>query len=281
VGEGCEQLVFEETILGRIPLNQIKPDNPLARASYAAAPTTPDRASVEQGLGKVVQHANGGMLGRAWEICQQIDAAHPDHPGVQQMLAVLCMQKGDLKSASVYFKRSLALRPDHVPTLIGAGDAARFSGVIEESLAYYARACVLQPDRSEICLMLGSLQHQSGQYQTALQTLERGVQLAPNLTDMWFYLALVRQDLCDLCGAISALKILLTLSPDRVDALVNLGILLQDTGRIDEAMHSFGRAYRLKDSTFGRIANALAAGHAGRIWLNLEDLRSDLLSSPA
>ncbi len=74
---------------------------------------------------------------------------------------------------------------------------------------------------------------------------------------------------------------MLALNPDRVDALVNLGIVLQEAGRLDDALRAYGHAYRRREETFGRIAHALATPATGRLFLNLDDLRAELLRAAA
>lgn len=235
--------------------------------------------SFENDLGAVIACANAGDMERAWNLCRQVEAAYPAQPAVHQLLAVLSMQRGHPKEAGDYAQESLALRPNHVPTLMVAGDAARSVGATNVAAAHYTRAHLLQPDRSDICLALGVAQYQSGQLLPALNALERCIHLAPESLDAWFNLALVRQDMQDFHGAIAALNRLLVLCPTRVDALVNLGIVLQANGQMDDAFLVYGRAYRLQSDTFGRIAHALAAEKTGRMWLDLDDLRTALLGS--
>jgi len=73
----------------------------------------------------------------------------------------------------------------------------------------------------------------------------------------------------------------LAASPERVDALVNYGIVLQEGGRIDDALRAYGRAYRLREQAFGRIAHALATPGTGRLWLDLDGLRAELRAQAA
>jgi len=176
-------------------------------------------ASIEDLLGVAIRLVNAGQRERARLVCEQAVATHAPHPAVQQLLAVIRLQEGDAAAAATLAAVSLALRPDHAPTLRVAVDA-------------------------------------------------------------WFQLSIERQDAGDLAGAAQALREVLTLSPERVEAEVNLGIVLQDDGRIDEAMRAYGRAYRLDESSFGRIAHALAAANAGRLWLQLDDLRAELRGTP-
>ena len=241
---------------------------------------TTSAVSVEKLLDLAIRHANAGQRERAKSLCEQADAAHPAHPAVLQLLAVFSLLDGDVAGARRHASASLALRPDHVPTLVVAADAARAGRAFEEALTYYTRAHGLQSDRVDIGLSLGALQHRCGLVRPALQTLEHAAGLAPDQADVWFQLALVRQDLRDLDGAVQALRRVLQLAPERADAEVNLGIALQESGRIDQALSAYGRAYRLRADTFGRIAHALAAANVGRVWLNLDELR-DLLSIPS
>jgi len=179
---------------------------------------SPVTASVEELLGLAIRHVNAGQRDRARLLCEQAVAKHPPHPAVQQLLAV--MQEGDVAAAAELAAASLALRPDHPPTLRVAADA-------------------------------------------------------------WFQLSLARHDQGDLAGEAQALREVLRLAPERVEAEVNLGIVLQDKGEIDAAMRAYGRAYRAREDTFGRIAHALASANVGRLWLNLDDLRAALRNAAA
>ena len=198
--------------------------------------------TVEELLGLAIRHVNDGQRDRARLLCEQAAQSHPPHPAVHQLLAVLDLQQGAVAQALRHAAASLALRPDHLPTLRVAADAARAAGDLR----------------------------------AASTALERLVSLAPAQADAWFDLALVRQDLHDLGGAALALHQVLQLTPERAEAEVNLGIVLQEDGQIDAAMRAYGRAYRLRADSFGRIAHALSTPNMGRLWLSLDDLRSVL-----
>lgn len=194
-----------------------------------------------------IRLVNANQPARARIVCEQALATFAPHPAVHQLLAVLDLQDGRLASAREHAARSLALRPDHVPTLLAMGDIA---------LAQHdARA--------------------------ASRSYERAVALAPDQPEAWFKAALARQDLHDLDGAVAALERVLAASPERVDALVNYGIVLQEGGRIDDALRAYGRAYRLREQAFGRIAHALATPGTGRLWLDLDGLRAELRARAA
>jgi tetratricopeptide (TPR) repeat protein len=201
--------------------------------------------SADDILALAIRHVNAGQAEHARILCEHALAQGP-HPGAHQLLAVLALQQGRPAEAKGHADASLQLRPDHPPTLGVAGDAA---------LAV-------------------------GDAAAATRAFERIVALAPTHADGWFKLALARQDARDFAGAAAALRESLRLKPGSPEAEVNLGIVLQEVGRIDEAMAAYGRAYRLRPDTFGRIAHALATPAAGRLYLDLETLRAEL-AAPA
>ncbi len=202
-------------------------------------------ASVESLLALAIGHVNAGRRAQAKAICALAESAHPAHPAVQQLRALLALQDGDSPGARRHAEASLALRPGHPPTLLIAGQA----------------------------------QHACRALHAALHSFEQLVVTTPSDPHAWFQLALVKQDLHDLPGAEQALRRVLQLAPQRADAGVNLGIVLQEQGQLEAALAAYGRAYVQREDTFGRIAHALAAGKVGRLWLDLDALRALLRGS--
>lgn len=213
----------------------------------------PTTGSAEHCLALAIQHVNAGQPERASLLCEHALAAHPPHPAVLQLLAVLCLKAGELARARLSIARSLELRPDHAPSQRVAGDVAH---------------------------ALGRRLAASGNAFEASRCLSEAVGFAPTKVDAWFDLALALHDLRELAGAQAALRQVLALAPPRAEVEVNLGVVLQDGGRIDEAMRAYGRAYRLNEDSFGRIAHALAAANVGRLWLDLDALRETLRGLP-
>jgi len=205
-------------------------------------PQSPPAPQITDLIALSIRLVNANQPERARIVCEQALAMFEPHPAVHQLLAVLDLQDGHVAAAREHAVRSLTLRPDHVPTLLVMGDI---------TLA----------------------QHD---LRAASQSFERAVALAPEQPEAWFKAALVRQDLHDLPGAVAALERVLAAQPERVDALVNYGIVLQECGRLDDALRAYGRAFGLREQTFGRIAHALATPGTGRLWLNLDDLRTEL-----
>jgi tetratricopeptide (TPR) repeat protein len=134
-----------------------------------------------------------------------------------------------------------------------------------------------KPTSREALKRLSGLARERGALVEAEQLLERAVALEDH-PGIWFELALVRQDLQKFDGAAQAYRRVLDINADTPEAAVNLGIVLQEAGRMDEAMTAFSTAYALNASTFGVIAMALTSAPCGRLWLDEEVLRESLAS---
>lgn len=237
--------------------------------------------SAQRCLALAIQHVNAGQPERAKQLCEHALATCPADAAVLQLLALLCLKAGELERAAHSIAASLQLRPDHGPSQLVAGDVARARADLPAALAFHRRARELMPDRADAAHALGLSLQASGGSVEAARVLSQAVALAPAHADAWFALALALHDTGDLVGAETALRQVLTLVPARAEVEVNLGIVLQEACRMDEAMRAYGRAYRMREDSFGRIAHALSAAPVGRLWLNLDRLRDALRDMPA
>src|SRR5690349_4228392 len=80
-------------------------------------PTAP---ALESTLAEAIGLYNAGDRAGAEAACRVAIARHGAHPAVDQLLAVLCHERGAVAEAREHVERSLAARPDHGPTLIVA-----------------------------------------------------------------------------------------------------------------------------------------------------------------
>jgi tetratricopeptide (TPR) repeat protein len=182
-----------------------------------------------------------------------------------------------MSSVTVSVEELLGLAIRHV----NAGQRERARLLCEQAVARH-------PPHPAVQQLLAVISLQDGDAAAAVELAAASLALRPGhaptlrlAADAWFQLSLARHDAGDLAGEALALREVLRFAPERVEAEVNLGIALQDGGQIDEAMRAYGRAYRAREDTFGRIAHALASANVGRLWLSLDELRIALRSTPA
>jgi cytochrome c-type biogenesis protein CcmH/NrfG len=202
---------------------------------------------IEAGLAQTIALLNAGQNEEAEALCNSLLSLHPQNAALNQLAAVVRAGRQRWSEARAHIQRSLASRPQHLPSLqIAARIAREMSDApgLRDALAQIAR-------------------------------------LQPHSAAAWFALSLAFHDTRDTAAEQEALERVLALEPAHVEALVNLGIVRQERGDLGGAMHCYGRAYRLRADTFGRITNALCSERTGALWLDLDALRQALAVSAA
>jgi tetratricopeptide (TPR) repeat protein len=162
------------------------------------------------------------------------------------------------------------------------------AGLRDRAKLLCEQAAATHPPHPAVLQLLAVISLQEGDAEAAVEFAAASLALRPGhaptarvAANAWFQISLARHQQGDLAGEEHALRETLRLAPERVEAEVNLGIALQDRGEIDAAMSAYGRAYRLREDCFGRIAHALATPNVGRLWLDLDALRAALRAAPA
>jgi tetratricopeptide (TPR) repeat protein len=95
-----------------------------------------------------------GDLGAAAAIAKRLLDNKPDDPAVHQLAAVIALQQGDTEQAMRSAAASLTRRPDHVPTLVIAGRAARAADDVAGAAAFFRHAAALAPERADAAFLM-------------------------------------------------------------------------------------------------------------------------------
>src|SRR6266478_3516607 len=85
-----------------------------------AAATASERALID-----AINDYRAGQLDRAEATCKLLLRQDEGNAAAHQLLAVVKLQRGELGAGRAHIERSVALRPDHVASLLIAGRAAR------------------------------------------------------------------------------------------------------------------------------------------------------------
>jgi tetratricopeptide (TPR) repeat protein len=264
-------------------------------------------------VANAVKAFNESNREKAKRLCEAGLDRFPADPSLSHLLAAVLFAEEDFSRAREKIEASLAAQPRNAPALILAGKIYRAEHKLEAALAQLEKAAKIEfrldvivekarifdqmdnksaardawgavlnanPTSREALKRLSSLARERGALVDAEQLLERAVAQEDHPA-IWFELALVRHDLRKFDGAAEAYRHVLQLNPDASEAAVNLGVVLQEAGRMDEAMTAFSMAYARDASTFGMIAMALTSAPHGRLWLDEAALRHSLLSRAA
>ena len=200
--------------------------------------------------------------------------------GVQsaEMLTQLGLRlhkQGKPRAASEAFEAAIARNPAQnaahralAAMVQNYGGAVRLVPVLE-------RAAQLLPGEWWPRHHLGQTYCNLKRYAEALPHLLRASDQAPGNASLWFDLGVALQETGSLPSAIAAYRRALALQP-QARAHHNLASALQHQGDMAAAMQEYARAWKFDEASLPRIAQDLAAGRNGRVWLNVDTLKQAL-----
>jgi tetratricopeptide (TPR) repeat protein len=164
----------------------------------------------------------------------------PDDPAVQQLSAVIALQRGESEQAARFAAASLAGRPDHVPTLVIAGRAARATGDAARAATFFRRAAALAPDRADAAFLMCVTLLQLGDPE-ARDLLPQLLDRFPDDADGWRLIGVALQD----ADQLEASLVAFTRAAHAVPSLalhLRRGMLLEALGRLPEAADAYRAA---------------------------------------
>jgi tetratricopeptide (TPR) repeat protein len=234
-------------------------------------------------LAAALEFVNIGDLSAAERACTNLLQAAADDPAVLQLQATIALRRHAPQAALGAIERSLAARPQHIPSLLVAAQAARQMGAFAQAEVFLAATMPAEVDPKAIHARfpgvavewqaLGMALRTAGSMAPAKAALRHAVDLAPGLAGAWFALGLTCQDLADEPGAAAAYAAALAARPDFAEAAVNLGIAQQRLGDMAAAVAAYRHAIRVRPDSFARIAQAVTAASTGMLWLDLAAFR--------
>lgn len=214
-----------------------------AEAHGEAVRLAPDLAGSHDGRGRALL-----ALGRVTEACQSLDRAmrlRPPDPSLHRAYAAALL--ADQAAAVERTAKAAADFPQAGEIQHAHGLALFGRGLWTEAAQAFAEAAARLPDDAAV-------QHDLG---AALLEAGRGREAA------------------------SAFRRALVIDPDRVASWHNLGSAEQASGDLPAALAAYAQAYRRDPACLPRLAQELAAGPHGRVYLRAIDLRRELEDHPS
>jgi tetratricopeptide (TPR) repeat protein len=196
------------------------------------------RNAIESELATALAALQRDDLAAAEALTQRLLQEGPDEPAFHQLAAALALKRGHFDDARRAAAASLSRRPDHVPTLLLAGRAARAAKDPARALAFFRRAAELALDQAEPAFLTCATLLEQGDAAAATllpQLLER----FPDDADGWGLLGDVLQSAAKPEAALIAFTRAAQAKPSCALQL-RRGALLESLGRTAEA----GDAYR-------------------------------------
>jgi len=138
-----------------------------------------DNAPVEAAMAEAIALYNAGRRADAEALCGRLLARHGAHPALDQLLAVLCQERGDAAAARHHIDRALAARPGHVPSLMIAALASQDLRDFDAAEAALTQVLQQQPPHVAAAVNLGIVHLEQGRLDDALKRFGQAYVLRP------------------------------------------------------------------------------------------------------
>ena len=156
-------------------------------------------------------------------------------------LAETYFSGGDLEKASGYFKKILAVEPDHFESLVYSGIAASESGDVAGAETLLLRAAERRPDAFLPHFALGTLYAHASRWSEAESALTRALDVAP-VPSAFVLLGTVFREKGEINRAIQVFERAQEVEPDNEDAVYQLGLCYLEKNWPKRALDSFQQA---------------------------------------
>lgn len=237
-------------------------------------------------LGRARQLHQAGDTTEAIAACRR--AAPDDDPVAARLLGLLLAEAGALAEARRWAGRAVALDRS-AETLAAEGRVLALMQRWAEAAVALREALAFQPgftaarrllDRAEAAA--ASIQRDAealfagGQFAASAAAFRDASTLRPGDAAVLHGLGTALHEAGEPAEAIVAYRAALALTPCRAETWHNLGSAFQATGDLGRAMHAYISAYAIDPACFPRIAQELAAGKTGQVWLSAAALKAHL-----
>lgn len=223
--------------------------NPFKRKTHAGVPAqskSPGEASskktqisqeaeIDQRLSDAKQLHREGNINEAEAVYLDILNSHPNHADARHMIAIVCLERGQLSAAEQHFRQAIALDDQQAVYYSNLGNALGEQNRTDEALTCFRQALKLNPEH------LGALSNSAtallslGRASEAKPLCSRILALHPQNIDARLNLAAAYMEERDTHEAIAILREGLAIQPDNESLLFQLASALELANQIDEA----------------------------------------------
>lgn len=223
-----------------------------AGAPVAAPPRPVTYAEAEQAY-------FDGQYVRAADLFDRYAQDHPANAWGHYMLGLSEWKAGSPDAAAEAFQAALALKPDHLKSLVNYGRVLIDLHRPDEALAQIEIALAASPESADAHRVLGRIRHEQGDLEGAAEAF--GAALRLQTADAWSLnnLGLIRIQQARFAEALAPLAKAAALSPGTACIQNNLGVALERSGHYGEAAAAYARAlaadpgYEKADLSLARV----------------------------
>ncbi len=177
-------------------------------------------------------------LGDSQKARQELDAVlaiAPGNPDARYQAGFLAWSEKDYKRAEQVFGELYKANPKDARGLLGLTETLASQNHIAEAVKLMQDSLVREPENSEFRLALANLYVRDQRYDDAIKVLQDLLQKDPKSADLLLRLAETQRRKGDVNGAIETFRRASQAAPSDPRPLLQLGLLMDGTGRRDQA----------------------------------------------
>jgi predicted O-linked N-acetylglucosamine transferase (SPINDLY family) len=186
-----------------------------------------------------LQQHRAGRLSEAEALYREVLAKDPDNVDAWHFLGVIAHQRGDPSQAIQLISKALSKNASNAAAYNNLGNALAALGKRLESLSAYLDAIALQPEYADALSNLGNAFRSLGRLERAIVCYQRALAITPDLRSAQAGQKRALEEL-------SQRGVAPPPQADPIDADIRRGILLQEQGRIDDAVECHRRIVALR-----------------------------------
>ncbi len=205
-----------------------------ATAYEAAATLAPDSVPALTNLGSALKRC--GRQDEALDAFRRAVALAPDFAPAHYNLGAQLQVLERAAEAEAAYREAIRLAPDFAVAHNNLGNVLRQLDRADEAVASFERAIELEPDYAEAHCNLGNVHLDQCRYAEAAEFYARAIELKPALAEAYHNLGNALRELGRLDEAICAYETATRLMPGMSEAYLNLSNAFRDRGQLDRAM---------------------------------------------
>ena len=187
-----------------------------------------------------------GEQAKAREELELITKAYPQNVDARFQVGFLAWSQRDYSQAEKVFSDLHKSNPKDIRGLVGVVETLASEKHLDQAIAEVKKAIAEEPDRRDLKLTLGNLEVRNQQYDQAIPIFKSLLDLDPKASDMWYRLAETYRRKGDLNMAIDAFRRASKEAPNDTNSLLQLGLLMDGTGRRDQAQPIYEQILRIQ-----------------------------------
>ncbi len=176
-----------------------------------------------------------GDRDKARQELETINRLAPNNPDARYQMGFLAWQTKDYKEASQIFGDLYKSNPQELRGLVGMVETLASQNKMPEAIDFMKQAVDREPSRRDFKLALANLYVRDEKYDDAIAMFQQLLSTDPKSADLLFRLGETQRRKGDVNTAVDTFRRASQASPNDLRPLLQLGLLMDGTGRRDQA----------------------------------------------